>query len=61
VFSDRPAEQWLHGRPTGSAARFAPALAYERELGLDHWHAAAPPLVGPSLLYCPAPGNASRP
>lgn len=57
VFTDRTAEQWLHGRPTGTAARFAPALAYERELGLDEWHAAAPPITGACLLYCPAPGN----
>lgn len=57
VFSDRTAEQWLQSRPTGSAARFAPALAYERELGLDHWHAEAPPLVGAQILYCPTPGN----
>jgi len=57
VFTDRTAEQWLHGRPTGTAARFAPALAYEQELGLDEWHAAAPPLEGAHLLYCPTPGN----
>lgn len=57
LFSDRTAEQWLQSRPTGSAARFAPALAYERELGLGHWHAEAPPIVGAQILYCPTPGN----
>jgi hypothetical protein len=57
LFSDRTAEQWLAGRPTGTAARFAPALAYERELGLDHWQADAPKIVGAHLLYCPSPGN----
>lgn len=58
LFSDRTPEQWLRGsRPTGTAARFAPALAYERELGLDFWHAEAPPIVGAHLLYCPTPGN----
>ena len=41
LFSDRTPEQWLREcRPTGSAARFAPALAYERELGLSFWEEA---------------------
>lgn len=57
LFSDRTAEQWLASRPTGTAARFAPALAYERELGLDHWEAEAPKTVGARLLACPRPGN----
>lgn len=57
LFSDRTAEQWLQSRPTGSAARFAPALAYERALGLDFWHEQAPPLCGAHLVYCPTPGN----
>src|SRR4051812_24830739 len=43
LYSDRSAEQWLSGsRPTGTAARFELALAYERELGLAHWEEAAP-------------------
>ena len=57
LFSDRTPEQWLQSRPTGTAARFAPALAYERSLGLDHWHAECPPIEGAQILYCPAPGN----
>lgn len=57
LFSDRTAEQWLASRPTGTAARFAPTLAYERELGLDHWAVDAPKMYGAHLLYCPAPGN----
>lgn len=57
VFSDRTAEQWLAARPTGTAARFAPALAYERELGLDHWDGDAPKLMGAHLVVCPRPGN----
>jgi hypothetical protein len=57
VFSDRTAEQWLAGRPTGTAARFAAALAYERELGLDHWDDHAPKIAGAHLLVCPRPGN----
>jgi len=57
VFSDRTAEQWLAARPTGTAARFAPALAYERELELDHWERDAPKIVGAHLLVCPRPGN----
>lgn len=57
LFSDRTAEQWLASRPTGTAARFEPALAYERELDLDHWQADAPEIVGAHLIYCPRPGN----
>lgn len=57
VLSDRTADQWLAGRPTGTAARFAPALAYERELGLDHWEREAPKVSGAHLLACPRPGN----
>lgn len=57
VYSDRTPEQWLTGRPTGTAARFAPALAYERELELDHWWAEAPKFVGAMLIYCPKLGN----
>jgi 2-polyprenyl-6-methoxyphenol hydroxylase-like FAD-dependent oxidoreductase len=58
LFSDRTPEQWLHeARPTGTAARFEPAMAYERELGLAHWEAKAPKIVGAHLVYCPKPNN----
>ncbi|MEZ4452642.1 MAG: styrene monooxygenase/indole monooxygenase family protein [Nannocystaceae bacterium] len=57
IYSDRSAEAWRSGRPTGTAARFAPALAYEAELGLDHWAEEAPKIVGARLIYCPRPGN----
>ena len=58
LYSDRPAARWLHGsRPTGSAARFEPALAYERELGLAHWEAVAPKGNGVHLTFCPTRGN----
>lgn len=57
LYTDRTAAQWLQGRPTGTAARFAPALAYERALGLDEWQAAAPQIDGAHLVYCPRPGN----
>jgi hypothetical protein len=57
LFSDRSAEQWLVSRPTGTAARFEPALAYERELELAYWEADAPKFVGAHLVYCPRPGN----
>lgn len=58
LYSDRTAEQWLNeSRPTGSAARFEPALAVERALGLDHWEADAPKVQGAHLTYCPMPGN----
>jgi hypothetical protein len=56
LFSDRTPEQWLAGRPTGTAARFSQALAYERELELDHWAAEAPEFVGAHLIYSPRPG-----
>jgi hypothetical protein len=56
LFSDRTPEQWLAGRPTGTAARFPQALAYERELELDHWAAEAPQFVGAHLIYSPRPG-----
>lgn len=54
LFSDRTAQDWLTKcRPTGSAARFEPALSYERELGLDRWHDVAPRIDGAHILYCP--------
>lgn len=58
LYTDRSAERWLHGsRPTGAAARFEPALAYERELGLAHWEDVAPKGRGVHLTYCPKLGN----
>lgn len=58
LYSDRTADRWLNGsRPTGTAARFELALAYERELGLAHWDAAAPGIEGVHLTFCPALGN----
>jgi hypothetical protein len=58
LFSDRTADQWRYEcRPTGTAGRFAPALAYERELGLDYWAAEAPHMRGVHLTFCPEPGN----
>ena len=54
LYSDRTAEQWLHeSRPTGTAARFDIAMAYERELGLNHWDAVAPRGEGVFLTFCP--------
>src|SRR5687767_13229479 len=58
LYSDRTAERWLNGsRPTGTAARFELALAFERELGLAHWEAAAPKIEGVHLTFCPTLGN----
>ena len=58
LYSDRSATQWLEeSRPTGAAARFELALAYERELGLAHWEAAAPKVSGVHLTFCPTIGN----
>jgi 2-polyprenyl-6-methoxyphenol hydroxylase-like FAD-dependent oxidoreductase len=58
LYSDRTADRWLNAsRPTGTAARFEPALAYERELGLAHWEAAAPTIAGVHLTFCPSMKN----
>ena len=43
-------------RSSPSAARFEPALSYERELGLDQWHDRAPAIQGAHIVYCPKPG-----
>src|SRR4051812_11053268 len=52
VYSDRSADAWLNeSRPTGSAARFRPALSYERALGLAHWEADAPTFRGIHLTF----------
>jgi hypothetical protein len=57
LYSDRDADAWLKdSRPTGTAARFGPALAFERELDLHMWHDEAPPIVGAHLTYCPTLG-----
>ena len=58
LYSDRSAEQWLHGsRPTGTAARFELALGYERELGLAHWEDPAPKMLGAHVSFSPKVGN----
>jgi 2-polyprenyl-6-methoxyphenol hydroxylase-like FAD-dependent oxidoreductase len=58
LYSDRTAEQWLNeSRPTGTAARFELALAYERELGLAHWDDVAPRGEGVFLTFCPTKHN----
>ncbi len=58
VFSDRTPEAFLtSSRPTGTAGRFESSLQYERELGLDHWEAAAPKVGGAHMTFCPSLGN----
>src|ERR1700759_5126700 len=58
LYSDRTADQWLHeSRPTGAAARFELALAYERELGVAHWEGVGPRGHGVHLTFCPRVGN----
>ncbi|HEY0190873.1 MAG TPA: styrene monooxygenase/indole monooxygenase family protein [Kofleriaceae bacterium] len=58
LYTDRSAQHWLeHARPTGAAARFGPAVAYERELGLGHWEADAPKIAGAHMTMCPQVGN----
>ena len=54
LYSDRTADQWLNeSRPTGTAARFEMALAFERELELNHWDDVAPRGEGVFLTFCP--------
>jgi hypothetical protein len=57
LYSDRSADKWLDSRPTGTAGRFAPALAFEKELGLNHWDEAAPKMQGVHLTFSPVVGN----
>jgi 2-polyprenyl-6-methoxyphenol hydroxylase-like FAD-dependent oxidoreductase len=58
LYSDRTPEDWLaHARPTGTAVRFARSLAYERELGLDHWRDVAPRMEGLKVTICSHPGK----
>jgi len=58
LYSDRTPEDWLErSRPTGTAVRFARSLAYERELGLDHWHDAAPGMDGLGVTICSHPAK----
>lgn len=56
LYSDRSPEDFLNkSRPTGAAGRFDPALAYERELGLNHWDKDAPPVEGVYLIFSMQP------
>ena len=58
LYSDRSAEGWIEqARPTGTAVRFARSLAYERALGLDHWHHAAPSMEGLKVTVCSHPAK----
>ena len=58
LFSDRSADDWLErGRPTGTAVRFARSLAYERRLGLAHWHDRAPQMDGLKVTICSHPAK----
>jgi 2-polyprenyl-6-methoxyphenol hydroxylase-like FAD-dependent oxidoreductase len=58
LYTDRSAADWFErSRPTGAAARFGLALAYERALGLAHWEAVAPQARGVHLTVCPRIGN----
>ena len=57
LYSDRTGDQWFNeSRPTGVAARFGLALAYERELGLDFWPD-APGIPGVNFVLCLKPGT----
>lgn len=58
LYSDKTAEQFLHeSRPTGTAVRFDPALAYERELGLNFWDDEAPEIAGVRFKFGLQPHN----
>lgn len=58
LYSDKTPDDFLtRARPTGVAARFDMALEYERDLGLDHWTADAPPMEGVHLHFLPKKDN----
>jgi 2-polyprenyl-6-methoxyphenol hydroxylase-like FAD-dependent oxidoreductase len=58
LYSDKTPRQWLEeSRPTGTAGRFPSALAYEEELGLNHWDEVAPRGEGVFLTFCPTAHN----
>jgi 2-polyprenyl-6-methoxyphenol hydroxylase-like FAD-dependent oxidoreductase len=58
LYSDKTPDDWLdRSRPTGTAVRFARSLAYERELGLGHWHDAAPRMEGLKVTICSRPAK----
>ncbi len=58
VHSDKSPEDFLErSRPTGAAARFEMAVAFERELGLEHWGHQAPRCEGVHLTFCPRRDN----
>ena len=58
LYSDRSADQWLNdSRPTGTACRFHNSLAFERELGLNHWDDDAPKGQGVHLTFCTEKDN----
>jgi len=58
LHSDKTPDDFLEkSRPTGVAARFDMALEFERELGLDHWSAEAPPMEGVHLHFLPKKDN----
>jgi hypothetical protein len=58
VYSDRTPDDWLQrSRPTGTAVRFMRSLAHERDLGLAHWHEAAPSMDGLKVTICSHPAK----
>lgn len=58
LYSDKTAQDWLDKAwPTGTAARFRDALAFERELGLNMWDAEVPALGSVELTFCHEIGN----
>jgi 2-polyprenyl-6-methoxyphenol hydroxylase-like FAD-dependent oxidoreductase len=58
LYSDRSADDWMrHGRPTGTAVRFALSLDFERELGLAHWYDEAPRMDGLKVTVCSRPAK----
>jgi 2-polyprenyl-6-methoxyphenol hydroxylase-like FAD-dependent oxidoreductase len=58
LYTDRSAQDWLErARPTGTAARFETSLAWERELGVDHWQQEAASIDGIHLTFSLKPPN----
>jgi 2-polyprenyl-6-methoxyphenol hydroxylase-like FAD-dependent oxidoreductase len=58
LYSDKSPDDFLErARPTGAAGRFESAIAFERELDLEHWGSEAPRCNGVHLTFSTERGN----
>ncbi len=60
VVSDRTPAQWRDARVTSSQFMFATTLGYERELGINWWEQACPPVEGLGVSI-PSPDGGDAP